>query len=807
MIKLQNLDKYFNKNKSNEIHVINDISLTLPEKGLVVLLGPSGSGKTTLLNVLGGLDKVKSGAITFDDKEIKRYNSTTWDKIRNQKVGYIFQNYNLLTNLTVYDNIAITLNMIGIRDKEEIDKRVDYILDSMGMINYRKRRAFQLSGGQQQRVAIARALAKNPKVIIADEPTGNLDSKNTQDIMNIIKRISLTKLVVLVTHEEDIASSYGDRIIRLRDGEIVSDQDHSGSGSFDVQHETDIYLGDMRQSADTFDGKSDFKIYTDESDDEEINVKLIIKNKTIYVDIAALKHKKIQLLDSDSEITIKEGKYEKQTTETTVLNEFDLESIITDSPDYTKHSVFSFKDSINLAWTKMKDSRFLGMLFYLGFMAIAVLIALATGMLSGILTHNPDEFLTKPKEAVEFTLGDLEYEDIKDLVDNEFINYVQVINEVNLQAELPKVFQAGTQTYPATAPVVYAEFMDDSKMISGRVVEAYNEIVLDKQVADNILKTGSFTTLGITSYDDLEQITIKFSYISQNGSVDYEMKIVGVVDDDSPVIYMKKETAFLADYGVGIYDMFKDDLTIERGSLISASNDVISYDDPSIDDDFSLTVPSLFGEDFNLSGTYSSDKDVPVLMITAEQFTEYKFNKDYVSRFATVSLHTNNVKKALSYLNDEEELEAEGVFATQKAIYAGQTVFESRAIIIFSLVVIGISSIMYLLVIRSNLLGRIYEISVYRALGVSKWDIRMMFSTEIFLISSLTSIVGYLVTTGIMYRIQVLSEDYMDIIYISPISILAGIILIYAVNILAGLLPVSNLIRKTPAEIFSKYDF
>ena len=187
MIKLNNLNKYFNRKKVNEIHVINDISLTLPDKGLVVLLGPSGSGKTTLLNVLGGLDKVQGGSIEFGDEKIVGYNAKTWDKIRNKEVGYVFQNYNLLTNLTVYDNISLTLNMINIYDKEEIDKRVDYILDSMGMINYRKRRASQLSGGQQQRVAIARALAKNPKVIIADEPTGNLDSKNTQEIMNIIK--------------------------------------------------------------------------------------------------------------------------------------------------------------------------------------------------------------------------------------------------------------------------------------------------------------------------------------------------------------------------------------------------------------------------------------------------------------------------------------------------------------------------------------------------------------------------------------------------------------------------------------------
>ncbi|MCK5762839.1 MAG: ATP-binding cassette domain-containing protein, partial [Clostridiales bacterium] len=173
----------------------------------------------------GGLDKVQSGIIKFDDKEIRRYSSRTWDEIRNKDVGYIFQNYNLLTNLTVYDNIALTLNMVGVVDKEEIDNRVDYILDNIGMLNYRKRRAFQLSGGQQQRVAIARALAKNPKVIIADEPTGNLDSESTQGILKLFNELNAEgKTIIIVTHENEIAKMTK-RILNFRDGLLVNDQE------------------------------------------------------------------------------------------------------------------------------------------------------------------------------------------------------------------------------------------------------------------------------------------------------------------------------------------------------------------------------------------------------------------------------------------------------------------------------------------------------------------------------------------------------------------------------------------------------
>src|SRR5690554_2725587 len=144
MIRLNNLNKHFNKNKKNEIHVLNNVNLELPEKGLVVILGESGSGKTTLLNVIGGLDKIGSGEIHFDEHEISKFNVSKWDELRNETIGYIFQNYYLQPQLSVYDNVAFVLKMIGIKDDEEIDKRVTYVLKALGMYEYRKKKALQL---------------------------------------------------------------------------------------------------------------------------------------------------------------------------------------------------------------------------------------------------------------------------------------------------------------------------------------------------------------------------------------------------------------------------------------------------------------------------------------------------------------------------------------------------------------------------------------------------------------------------------------------------------------------------------------
>ena len=221
MVKVKNLNKYYFKGSKNELHVINNTSLELPQTGLITFLGHSGSGKTTLLNVLGGLDSA-SGIISYDDLNIKNYNMKKIDAYRLDNIGYVFQNYNLLQDETVYDNLRLALEIFGITDQEEVDKRIEYALKAIGMYKYRKKMAYALSGGQQQRVSIARALVKKCKIIIADEPTGNLDSENTIEVMNILKKISKSSLVLLVTHDKSIANFYSDKIYELKDGCIIN---------------------------------------------------------------------------------------------------------------------------------------------------------------------------------------------------------------------------------------------------------------------------------------------------------------------------------------------------------------------------------------------------------------------------------------------------------------------------------------------------------------------------------------------------------------------------------------------------------
>ncbi|MBD5390623.1 ABC transporter ATP-binding protein, partial [bacterium] len=279
MIKIVNLNKYYNKKKNNELHVINNTSLEIADTGLVTFLGASGAGKSTLLHVIGGLDRA-SGDIFYDDFNILKGSNAQLDKFRNSNIGYIFQNYNLLPNLTVYDNIKMQLDLLGIEDEHIIQKAIGDCLGLVNMKKYERRNITALSGGQQQRVAIARALVKGAKIIIADEPTGNLDSKNSIEIMNILKQLSKKILIVLVTHDRNLAKHYSDRIIEIVDGVITKDTINQNDDTLLHVDNNALYLDTYQKLTNNLENNK-LQIYTNSN--EAINLDIIIEQNTIYI--------------------------------------------------------------------------------------------------------------------------------------------------------------------------------------------------------------------------------------------------------------------------------------------------------------------------------------------------------------------------------------------------------------------------------------------------------------------------------------------------------------------------------------------
>lgn len=220
MLEIRNVTKIYRSKSGNEVKALDNVSVTFPETGMVFILGKSGSGKSTLLNVIGGLDGCDSGEFIIKGKSSKDFAGSDFDAYRNTFIGFIFQEYNILDDFTVGANIGLALELQG---KKATNEKITEILTQVELTEYAKRKPNELSGGQKQRIAIARALVKDPEIIMADEPTGALDSNTGKQIFDTLKQLSRTKLVVIVSHDRDFAERYADRIIEMKDGQIDSD--------------------------------------------------------------------------------------------------------------------------------------------------------------------------------------------------------------------------------------------------------------------------------------------------------------------------------------------------------------------------------------------------------------------------------------------------------------------------------------------------------------------------------------------------------------------------------------------------------
>lgn len=221
MLKLVNITKEY-KVEEESVLALNNVSIEFRKNEFVSILGPSGCGKTTLLNIVGGLDRYTSGDIQIDNVSTKEYDDVDWDTYRNRRIGFVFQSYNLIPHMNILKNVAMSLTLAGV-EREEINERALEALRKVGLADQAKKKPNQLSGGQMQRVAIARALVNNPEIILADEPTGALDSESGIQVMDLLKEVAQDRLVIMVTHNPSLAEEYSTRIVYLKDGEVVGD--------------------------------------------------------------------------------------------------------------------------------------------------------------------------------------------------------------------------------------------------------------------------------------------------------------------------------------------------------------------------------------------------------------------------------------------------------------------------------------------------------------------------------------------------------------------------------------------------------
>ena len=510
MIRLLNVKKSFNKHKSNEIRAIDNTSIELADSGLVTFLGNSGCGKTTLLNAIGGLDRVDKGQIFIDDQRITRRLSNKLDEIRNLRIGYIFQNYNLIEDATVFENVALVLKMIGFKDKDAIERRVMYILDKVGIAKYRNRPASMLSGGERQRVGIARALVKNPQIIIADEPTGNLDSSNTIDVMNIIKAISKQKLVILVTHERDIAEFYADRVIEIVDGKIVDDRENSHDGKLDYRMDSKIFLKDMPIQKDFSEGPFDISFYSD-SNQKLPKIEIVVKNNNIYIktdDNLSMGADGVEIIDDHYQAMTKEI-YEKYNFDYSDYFEHAEEKeglSKSGKPAKMKYcSIYGPFSSFGSGFRKIRRYSKIKKILLLGFVLASMFVIYAVSNVAGITHYTDDRFTTMEKDYVSIKTGKLSGETYHKYATMENVDYALPGNSI--------VYFAMTfeEYYQAQGLLVSGSLSDLAKLkksdiTAGRLPENPNEVVVDEMVVKNMIKNANARELGIkTGKDVLER--------------------------------------------------------------------------------------------------------------------------------------------------------------------------------------------------------------------------------------------------------------------------------------------------------------
>ena len=809
MIRLEHVNKYFNKGKKNEIHVINDLNLKLNNNGLVCLLGPSGCGKTTILNAVGGLDKVRNGKIYIDDERITKRSIKKIDKIRNLKVGYIFQDYKLIDSLSVFDNVALVLKMIGIKDKDEIKKRVDYVLETLNIYRYRYRLASMLSGGERQRVAIARAIVKDPDIILADEPTGNLDSKNTLEIMNIIKCISKKRLVILVTHEVNLAKFYADRIIELEDGKVIKDYENETKDFLDYRLENNIYLKDIKYHNDFNDKLNKISVY---NDNNNLDITLVVKNGNIY--IKSNSNEKIEVIDSNSNVNLIDDHYKKIDYDEVSKYEFNFDKVINNNYKKKYSSIYNLKSMITSGFKKISNYSPIKKFLLLGYMAASMFILFSIARMASAFVINDEDFVKSNNNYVSVAVGKIDEKKYNDILSVPGIKYA-VIGDSLVGFKI--TYNTLLQNYDVSDLLVGSisglSLISDKDLIYGEMPKNDYEVVVDIMSAKTLFDSENHAkSAGLLSEKDL---------IGMNISVDNvkDFKIVGITDLKSPSIYIKENlivdvvnnTSYQDssdDYYFPVADKDSNyanyetyDYTLKNGRVPSGDYEVlVNYDLKDLYELNKNIDTKINGKKLKVVGYYvTKNNDNNILIVNSKMITYTLFDNN-----STMTLATDNKDELVSKLQ-EKDYNAINSYDKNRNDYIKENKASVNSIIVFTSVILAISLIEIYLMIRSSFLSRIKEVGIYRAIGVKKSDIYKMFASEIMAINLTATLGGIILMAAILYNVSKM-KVLGSMVVLNGTTVGLALLISFGFNLIMGLIPVYRVVRKRPSEILARHD-
>ena len=762
MLELKKINKSYQTGDFVQ-QALKNVSIEFKKNEFVAILGPSGSGKTTLLNIIGGLDRYDTGDLIINQKSTKDFKDRDWDAYRNNCIGFVFQSYNLIGHIDILQNVEMGMTLSGVSSKER-KKRAIEVLTRVGLKDHLHKKPNQLSGGQMQRVAIARALANDPDIILADEPTGALDSKTSVQIMNLIQEIAKDKLVIMVTHNPELAHEYASRVIEMKDGEVVSDSRKGTSKKEDTEPYT------IRKTSMSFLTALHLSL-------NNIRTK---KGRTLLTAFAS----SIGIIGIALILSLSNG-FDRQIGifEQNTLSSLPI-VVSRQSVDLTEETMNQLQDDMSSSEADYPDIDYV----------------IPTETMMDEYTHEnkiTEEYVNYVEKLNPDSVAGISYT---------YVLGLNLLQKVDDKVVLLNSQDLGIQSMPHTLSDDATGYMDlHYDVLAGKFAEEKDEIVLvvdsKNQVSKDILEALGITSEDNISFDMILNSTIKLAY-NDDYYVNYGNYYIPSNDLES--VYNSENNLTLK--VVGIIRLKSDFPSYVASSGIMYTNDLL--EDVILHNSTSKVVEAqkkvnynvLSGEMIDTSTEEGEETKDNLLAYLGDHSTPYAIFI-YPNDFET----KDEVTAYLDQYNDGLEEEDRIAYIDQANLMSSlsSSIMDAITIVLiaFSSISLIVSSIMIGIIMYISVLERTKEIGILRSLGARKKDISRVFNAETFIIGITSGLIGIFIawlllfpTNSILYNLT----DLENVAVMNPLHAFILITVSVILTLIGGFIPAKLASKKDP---------
>jgi len=747
-------------------NALNGVTVSFRKNEFVAILGPSGSGKTTLLNIIGGLDRYDIGDLVINGKSTKNFKDSEWDAYRNNSVGFVFQSYNLIGHISVVQNIELSLTLSGVSKAIRRKKAMD-ALTLVGLKEHAKKNPSQLSGGQMQRVAIARALVNDPDIILADEPTGALDSETSIQILDLIQNIAKDKLVIMVTHNKEIATKYANRIINLQDGEIVGD--------------TNPFIEELSDKEKYSFKKTAMSFFTALS--LSFNNIMTKKGRTILTAFAS----SIGIIGIALILALSNG-FDKQ------VKNFEEETM-------SAFPIMISQSAMNVDYDQLQTMR--------------------NQYIFGSADDYPDIKAVYPYDPSQSSMRHTnniteEYISYVENIDPSLVSGLQYSRAINFNLMIKKNGDVGILSSSDIRFSVIPKNLDNNSLsiietnydlLSGKYPESMYELVLvvdqKNRVNVKILESlGLDSSLETISFDKI--LGIQFHLI-MNDDLYVPFNDHFIVNSDFQAVYDSKNSVTLNICGIV---REKDNATMPiLDTGVAYTEELVTYVMENAKN--SEVVQKQMNVEYNVfsilgpaSPLAQMEKDrlLQVLGATAVPYAISIYPRDFDSKDEVLAyLDAYNVKQE----NPEDEIIYTDLANMVTTLSGNIMDAITYVLIAFSSISLVVSVIMIGIITYISVLERTKEIGVLRALGARKKDITRVFNAETFIIGMFSGAIGIFIARLLIFPTNIILKNLSNldnVAVMNPLHALALILISVALTVLGGTIPARLASKRDPVE-------